>query len=278
MEELELLLDLDRRVKLASSQHIRRRVLFDTLKADKGRHMVGIVGPRGAGKTILLQQLAAESENGFYLSADTLKKDTDLFQIVQFLSERYGFKQFFVDEIHFLDKSIGALKQIYDFLELKIVFTSSVALQIHEAGYDLARRVQLYRLDYFSYREYLEFRNEERLPILPFEKLITGKVDPHHLRIGAQFNDYLSGGLLPFSLEEPDPLPLLKGTLETIITKDIPRFLRLKVDELETLRRLIVFVGSSGVDGINYSSLSANLGITKYKACLLYTSPSPRDA
>ena len=58
----------------------------------------------------------------------------------------------------------------------------------------------------------------------------------------------------------------MKATIETIILKDIPQFLRLTVDELETLRRLIAFIGSSEVDGINYSSLSSNLGITKYKA------------
>lgn len=38
------------------------------------------------------------------------------------------------------------------------------------------------------------------------------------------------------------------------------------MDELDLLRKLIEFVGRSGVDGINYSSLSSNLGITKYKA------------
>ena len=263
---IELLLDLNRLSKLKGRKHIRKRALFDTLKADKGRHIVGIVGPRGAGKTILLQQLAAESKDSFYLAADTLEKGTNLFESVRLLSERYGFRQFFVDEVHFLDEAIGALKQIYDFLEVKLIFTSSVALRMHEATYDLARRVRLYRLEYFSYREYLEFHHGELFPLVPLESLTECAVAPEYLRLSVQFDDYLSGGLLPFSLEEPDPFPLLKGTLETIISKDIPQFLRLRVDELETLRRLIVFVGSSGIDGINYSSLSSNLGITKYKA------------
>ncbi|MEI6339226.1 MAG: hypothetical protein WCQ57_11680 [Verrucomicrobiota bacterium] len=32
------------------------------------------------------------------------------------------------------------------------------------------------------------------------------------------------------------------------------------------MRKLLAFIGRSAVDGINYSSLSSNLGITKYKA------------
>jgi predicted AAA+ superfamily ATPase len=38
------------------------------------------------------------------------------------------------------------------------------------------------------------------------------------------------------------------------------------VDELPLLEKLLTFIGRSQVDGINYSTLSRNLGITKYKA------------
>jgi predicted AAA+ superfamily ATPase len=67
-------------------------------------------------------------------------------------------------------------------------------------------------------------------------------------------------------MEEPEPMLFLNNIIEKVIARDIPSVLRLAVDELETIRRLIRFVGRSGVDGINYSSLSRNIGITKYKA------------
>ena len=38
------------------------------------------------------------------------------------------------------------------------------------------------------------------------------------------------------------------------------------IAEIEIIEKLLKFVGMSGVDGINYSTLSNNLGITKYKA------------
>jgi predicted AAA+ superfamily ATPase len=224
------------------------------------------VGPRGAGKTILLQQLAHAKEDGFYLSADSLERGTDLFDLVRELTERYRYTTFLVDEIHYLEKGIGALKQIYDFLGVRVIFTSSVALRIHEAAHDLARRVRLYQLEYFSFSEYLAIRYKSVLPGLELGTLLGGHVPAEYLRTADRFDAYLAGGVIPFALEEPEPLPLLASTIESIVTQDIPRFLRLHLDELDVLRKLIEFVGRSGVDGINYSSLSANLGITKYKA------------
>ena len=263
---ISTILDLNRRAKELGLRRGLRRSLFASLSADAGRHFIGIVGPRGAGKTILLQQLAASCDDGIYISLDTLPRDVDLYSVVRELAEGYQYTRFFLDEIHFADHGLGALKQIYDFLDVRIYFTSSVALRIRDSVYDLARRVSLHSLDYFSFREYLEFKHGEVLPRLDLDALLEGAVAPDYLRTADRFETYLTGGLIPFALEEPDPLPLLEATLEAIIAKDIPNSLRLRVDELDTLRRMIAFIGRSDVDGINYSSLSSNLGITKYKA------------
>jgi len=141
-----------------------------------------------------------------------------------------------------------------------------VAVALQSSAYDLARRVRLHTLDYFSLREYLRFRRGEDLPALDLASLLDAEVTAAHLRAGSHFGEYLAGGLLPFALDEPDPLPLLAGTLDKIIERDIPATLRLHLDEISILRKMVAFVGRSGVDGINYSSLAANLGITKYKA------------
>ncbi len=244
----------------------RRRKLLDTLLADRGRHFAGISGPRGAGKTILLRQLAASDSSAVYLSADTLAKNTDLFEVARDLAERFQFNKLLVDEIHFLDGWQAGLKRIYDFLEIRVVFTSSVALALHAASHDLARRVKLHQLDYFSFVEFLEFRYGKVIEPLSLDDLLDGTWQAEHLRSERHFAEYIEGGLLPFALDEPDPLPLLGNTIEKIILKDIPSLLSLKLDEIDLLRKLIDFVGRSAVDGINYSTLSANLGITKYKA------------
>ena len=245
----------------------QRRPLFEVLCEERGRHLTGIVGPRGAGKTILLKQLAASDQETFYCSVDTLEEGADLFEITRELSERYRYHRILFDEIHFLRNALGDLKKIHDFLpHIRIVFTGSVALAIHDSAHDLARRVRMHTVEYFSFQEYLAIRHGENLDPISLTDLLAGNISSAHLRSSRHFSNYLAGGLLPFSLEEPDPLPLLRGTIAKIISRDIPSLRGMRVDELSILEKLLAFIGRSQVDGINYSSLSKNLGITKYKA------------
>ena len=266
MNEFPRLLELHDLAAAEGRKRWDRRDLFARVEADKGRHFIGIAGPRGAGKTVLLKQLAAANPEAIYLSADTLHEDADLFDIIKSLSSRYRYRTFLLDEVHYLSGAQASLKKIYDFLDVRVIFTSSVALAMQASAHDLARRVRMHTLDYFSFREFLHFAHGEDLASMGLGDLICGRFSPGHLRAGRHFSGYLAGGLLPFALEEPEPLPLLAGTLEKIIERDIPHVLRLRLDELTVLRKLLVFVGRSAVDGINYSSLAANLGITKYKA------------
>jgi predicted AAA+ superfamily ATPase len=107
----ELLTLSDSALKRAS-KYPSRRALFTHLSSMKGKHYVGIVGPRGAGKTILLLQLALEMEDCFYLSLDTLDKEADLFGLIERLVGEYKFQNFFLDEIHFHKNPTGFLLEI----------------------------------------------------------------------------------------------------------------------------------------------------------------------
>jgi predicted AAA+ superfamily ATPase len=261
------LLELHDLGKAAVRKHTRHRFLYDRVDAVRGRHFTGIVGPRGAGKTVLLRQYALAHSEACYISADTLADEDDLWETIHVLKEHYGFRTFLLDEIHFLPDANGLLKRLYDFLDVRVFFSSSVALAMRASEHDLSRRVKLLELHNFSFREYLAFTEDINLPVCDLEQLARGEWTPDHLRAGRFFDRYLTGGgLLPFALEEPDPLPFLRNIIEKVVTRDIPSVVKLTMDELDHIRRLLRFVGRSGVDGINYSSLSRNLGITKYKA------------
>jgi predicted AAA+ superfamily ATPase len=93
-------------------KHALRRDLYATVATSPGRHFIGIVGPRGAGKTILLKQMAAADPLSLYVSADTLQDDADLFGIVKDLAERYQYQRFLIDEVHFLPAAMASLKKI----------------------------------------------------------------------------------------------------------------------------------------------------------------------
>jgi predicted AAA+ superfamily ATPase len=86
------------------------------------------------------------------------------------------------------------------------------------------------------------------------------------MRFDHLFDDYLQGRLFPFSLEEPDYMPILQNICQKVIRRDIPMVSNLRFDDIEKIEKTLQFVGRSEVDGINFSSISKNLDITKYKA------------
>ena len=263
---IQKMLELHGLAREGAGSFPQKRDLAPRLEPAEGRHMVGLVGARGVGKTVLLRQIAADREDAFYLSADTLESDDDLWELMRSLTAHYGFRTFLLDEVHFLDDASALLKRVYDFLDVRVVFSSSVALAMQESAHDLSRRVRMFELRGFSFREYLSFAHGLELPRLSLEDVAKHRWTPEHLRAGTRFDAYLRGGILPFALDEPEPLVFLEGIIDKVIARDIPAVARLMVDELETIGKLLRFIGRSTIDGINYSSLSRNLGVTKYKA------------
>jgi len=263
--EINYLLELDQLARQEGKKYNRQRLLYRTLQNSHGKHFTGIIGPRGAGKTVLLKQLLIERKDTFYISVDTITSE-DLFQIAKHLKQVLKIELLLLDEIHFQKDYDAQLKKIYDSLGLKIIFTSSVALAIAQSAYDLSRRVHILKLPLFSFREYIYFNNDVLVQTLTMQDIIEQNWTGDHLRHGYLFDEYLRGGILPFALDEPDPIPLLGNILKKIISRDIPSIMPLLVEELPIIEKMLKFIGKSTVDGINYSSISRNVGITKYKA------------
>jgi len=262
--DINQLLELDRLARGDGRKYEKKRGIYEDISKDAGAHFIGIVGPRGAGKTIILKQLALAHDKSFYVSLDTM--DGDLFDLVKTLHETMQVKLFLLDEVHVYPRFEADIKKIYDVLDIRVIFTSSTALGMYESGYDLSRRVLLKRLYPFSLREYAQFKYGQEFGTVTLEDIVENKVPADVLRIGEHFSSYIQGGLMPFALREPQPLALLENILKTVIRKDIPRIAKLLTDELDKIGQVVRFIGLSGIDGINYSSVARNVHITKYKA------------
>ena len=126
---LSEMLELNERAKEEGNLFPKARYLFDEIQAELGKHFIGIVGPRGVGKTVILKQLAVLEPDTFYLSADTLD-ESNLYQVARILSDQYKIRTLLRDEIHFCKTYSKDLKKIYDFLKIRVVFTSSVSLSL----------------------------------------------------------------------------------------------------------------------------------------------------
>jgi len=257
---------LDALARAEAKRFPLQREAMTSLRQAHGRRFTGIIGPRGVGKTVILKQLALETERSFYGSIDTFK-DAKLFELAQTLFETQGIRTLLLDEIHYLPSFDGELKKIFDFLpDVHVVFTSSVALALQKSSVDLSRRIRLIRLLPFSFREYVRFKEGVTLPALTLDAIGRGEWTSDHLRYGYLFDAYLKGGLFPFSLTEPDPLNILRSILDTVLQRDIPNVTRVTYQDVDLIGKALAFIGRSDSDGVNPTTIARNLGIARHKA------------
>ena len=266
------LLELSNRARDEGRAYLKKRFIYPAImKHAGGRAFTALVGPRGAGKTVLLKQLLAETESSFYISIDTEKPEGGLFGLAKDLSDR-GVKLLLLDEVHSYPGFEKELKKIYDFLQgINVVLTSSSALSLQESSYDLSRRVRIMRVPPFSFREFVFFEKDDLLPSITFENLIGQKdakeIYGKTMHAEILFDDYLRGRNYPFTMETGrDSIAFFRNILETIIKNDVILAGRATPEEGMGLRRMLGFMGNSPAEDISYSSISGNLGITKYKA------------
>ena len=264
------LLELSMRSREDGKTYPKKRFAYEQIRAHlKERIFQALVGPRGAGKTIILKQLLSETNAALYISLDATKPAGGLFALAKEAEER-GVKLLLLDEVHHYPGFENELKKIHDFLKINVVFTSSAAISLHETSYDLSRRVRVIRIPPFSLREHIFFETGEKLPALRFEDLLdTEAVKGYYgqvIHAEGLFDAHLQGRNYPFTLGKTDFLPLFRNILETVINNDILMTGWASPEEALQIRKMLEFIGNSPVEDINYTSIARNLGITRYKA------------
>ena len=170
--------------------------------------LVGLMGPRGVGKsTLILQHIKSKSleeqAKSLYVSADHsyFTTNTLIETANQFVRE--GGEWLYIDEVHKYEGWSQELKQIYDSHPgLHVFFTGSSILDIIDGEADLSRRAILFDMQGLSFREYLEMFHGIKTPIRSLEDILNGKTEIEGLQHPIPlFNQYLRVGYYPFSKE-----------------------------------------------------------------------------
>ena len=228
-----------------------KRYLFKEVNFQN--RLIGIIGARGVGKTTFLIQHFNESpllfQEKLYVSADVIGVNS-LFDIAfQFYKE--GGKLLIFDEIHKYNNFEQELKNIYDMLDLKVIFSGSSALKLDHAKGDLSRRVMMYEMQGLSFREFLEIKNGIVLPILELETLLSNHVNISNellleFDLYSEWKSYLKYGYYPFYFENrEDYLIKLMHTVNTVIESDIPSIFSMEYSNVVLLKKLVTLVCES---------------------------------
>lgn len=261
--DIKLLISLSNDVINRSKQYsMEREILKDLIHPDKT--LIGLQGARGSGKTVLLGQLTGRLDPGIFIALDSLDSEENIFELVRDLAKNYGYKYFMLDEVHF-NKSINkSLKLIYDFLDVKVYFSSSVAIAMQESAHDLSRRVKLIKIPNFSFREFVELKTQARFSINTFKECLqTERKDL--ARFEYLFKEYLNGGCLPFALDTKDWRSAQENIIEKVITQDIPRISKITLDETDEIKKLLKHLLLQSMGDQNPSHLSNQTGIKRHR-------------
>jgi len=251
-----------------------KRYIFDEIDFDD--KMIAIFGARGVGKTTTLFQylleLQSKNKNALYISLDyPFLSGVDLIELVEeFVSE--GGEYLLLDEVHRYNDFSAYLKTIYDLFEIKVIFTSSSATSLLNAKSDLSRRVTLYNLYGFSFREFLELKHGVTLNSSTVEELFSGhihlskKVLNHPFDILSEFEKYLKRGYYPFYFDKKTSyFQNLVNTINLTIDLDLTSLGLIEQKYTYKLKKLLEVVCESSPFEVNYSKIASSAEISRVK-------------
>lgn len=248
-----------------------KRYFLNTI--DFNDKMIGILGARGVGKTTSILQylnnLDVPMGKKLYFSADSIAlSGVKLYDIADMFSKSGG-KVLAIDEIHKYANFENDLKEIYDFLDLKVIFSGSSAMQLEHKKADLSRRAVLYRVAGLSFREFLELKLGMKFESVPLDEILI-----NHIEIASEitkrikpfefFSEYLQNGYYPYYFENPNTYGLkLEETINTVIESDLPIIFNIEPQNIQKLKQLVGMICASKPYELNITALAAKIGINR---------------
>lgn len=228
---------------------------------------LGIIGPRGVGKTTMILQYIKKnlpvSQTLYVTAEDFYFAKNSLLDLADNFAKRGG-KYLFVDEIHKYSDWSRELKLIYDYHKnLSVVFTGSSVLDIKKGNADLSRRAVMYTMQGLSFREYLMLFHKIEAPTLSLDQILNHDVlTPEILHPLPLFEDYLKRGYYPFAIEEDFDLKLQQVVNQTLET-DIPMYADMNVATGRKLKQLLAIIAESVPFKPNMSKIAEMLSISR---------------
>ncbi|WP_411972421.1 ATP-binding protein [Sphingobacterium sp. Lzh-3] len=267
----ELVQQFKRRIRFVDMNFVRN-IMYEI---NWSARLIGIKGARGIGKTTLLLQyiklnLFDRLDEVLYVSLDAVWfNNRSLLDLVYEFDQKGG-KYLFLDEVHKYEGWAQILKNIYDdYPEMKIIFTGSSLLEILNARTDLSRRAVVYKMQGFSFREFLSLETKTTFPIFSLDQILEehSKVD---YKINAMvkpfqyFEKYLKYGYYPYYREQLDLYEMrVMEVINMILEIELPLLRNVDIAYVTKIKQLLVIIAESVPFVPNISKLSEKIGISR---------------
>ncbi|MFA6195558.1 MAG: AAA family ATPase [Sulfurimonas sp.] len=245
-----------------------KRYLFEQI--DFQSKLIGILGQRGVGKTTLIKQVANSydlpTSKMLYISADNIVNTLSEIAI-KFSS--FGGKLLIIDEIHKAENFALELKTIYDFVNIKVIFSGSSALEIENSKVDLSRRALFYELGSLSFREFVAIKYELELEAISLENILNKHQDlaqeiKKEFKPLEYFNNYKQFGAYPFFTEGEKSYNLrLNEIINIILDSEVATIYNVDSDKINTIRKLLHLLCACVPMELNIQNLAKESGISR---------------
>ena len=251
-----------------------KRYLYNTI--DFNDKMVGLFGARGVGKTTILfqylKELELQNKKALYISLDyPFLSGVDLIDLIEEYSSEGG-EYLLLDEVHRYEDFSSNLKTIYDLFDIKVIFTSSSATSILNAKSDLSRRVTLYNLNGFSFREYLEVKHKMALSAFEIKDIFSNHIEIvknlplTNIEILKEFKEYIEVGYYPFYFDKQTSYyQNLLNTINLTIDLDLTSLGLVEQKYTYKLKKLLEVICESKPFEVNYTKIAALAEISRVK-------------
>ena len=248
-----------------------KRYFFNVV--DFQERLIGLIGARGIGKTTFLLQyldsLDIDDDKKLYFSVDSIiTSNMKLFEIAEDFYN-IGGKVLVIDEIHKYKDFEIELKEIYDFLNLKVIFSGSSAIVLEHKKADLSRRAMIYRLRGLSFREFLELKLGTKFVSFSLDEIVQNHITiargiAKKIKPLEHFKEYLKVGYYPFYFEAKQSYCIkLEETINTVIESDLPIIFNIEPSNIHKLKQLTAYICASKPYELNLTSLAQKIGINR---------------
>ena len=249
------------------------RFLYNTILENNAKFS-GIYGSRGVGKTTLLLQIAKtleyRSDEILYISCDHPRfADVSLFELTsEFV--KYGGKCILIDEVHESVNFEQELKSIYDFLDIKVLFSGSSAIKLTNPSF--TRRYAMYHLPILSFKEYLELSLDKKFQSYSIDTILEDHVsiansimkELDQEKVLKHFEQYLKIGAYPFYFENKHSYTqMVLDTINTILYTDLGSIYNITGDKINTLKKLLTSICVSNPLELSINTLAKKVGTSK---------------